>query len=104
MLDGLERNLRSSSFFYQNLASRASEKNEQIPLFLPLLRGCHAAAQGDIAIAYIEGIVVYSSAARDYIPATVPSGAAQEASYPAGTLEDIQAVTDIQFVAVAETD
>ena len=36
----------------------------------------------DIAIAYIEGIVVYSSAARDYIPAAVPSGAAQEARYP----------------------
>ena len=48
---------------------------------------------GEIAIAYIEGIVVYSSAARDYIPAAVPSGAAQEARYPAGTLGDIQAVT-----------
>ena len=44
-------------------------------------------------IAYIEGIVVYSSAARDYIPAAVSSGAAQEARYPAGTLGDIQAVT-----------
>ena len=29
----------------------------------------------------------------DYIPAAVPSGAAQEARYPAGTLGDIQAVT-----------
>ena len=38
---------------------------------------------------YIEGIVVYSSAARDYIPAAVPSDAAQEARYPAGTLGDI---------------
>ena len=46
-------------------------------------------------IAYIEGIVVYSSAARDYILAAVPSGAAQEARYPAGTLGDIQAVTVI---------
>ena len=38
---------------------------------------------------------VYSSAARDYIMilAAVPSGAAQEARYPAGTLGDIQAVT-----------
>ena len=30
--------------------------------------------------------------ARDYIPAAVPSGAAQEVRYPAGTLGDIQAV------------
>ena len=44
-------------------------------------------------MAYIEGIVVYSSAARDYILAAVPSGAAQEARYPAVTLGDIQAVT-----------
>ena len=38
---------------------------------------------GDIAMAYIEGIVVYSSesAARHYIPAAVPSGAAQEAGH-----------------------
>ena len=47
-----------------------------------------AGTRRDIAIAYIEGIVVYSSAARDYILAAVPSesGAAQEARYPAGTL------------------
>ena len=46
---------------------------------------------------YIEGIVVHSSAARDYILAAVPSpGAAQEARYPAGTLGDIQAVTACQ--------
>ena len=47
---------------------------------------------GDIAIAHIEGIVVNFSAARNYIPAAVPSGAAahwQEARYPAGTLGDI---------------
>ena len=50
---------------------------------------------GDIAIAYIEGIIVYSSAALDYILAAVPWGAAQEACYPTGTLGDIhwQAVT-----------
>ena len=30
-------------------------------------------------MAYIEGIVVYSSAARGYIQAAVPSGEAQEA-------------------------
>ena len=52
----------------------------------------------EIAIAYIKGIVVYSSAARDYIPAALPSGANREARYPAGTvtrtLGDIQAVTD----------
>ena len=35
------------------------------------------ANSGDVAIAYIEGIVVYSSAARDYILTAVPSGAAQ---------------------------
>ena len=56
---------------------------------MPQSRSCSRA----IAIAYIEGIVVYSSAARDYIQAVVPSGAAQEAHYPAGTLGDIQAVT-----------
>ena len=45
--------------------------------------------------AYIEGIVLYSSTTRDYIPAALPSGAAQEAAcYPvAGTLGYIQAVT-----------
>ena len=46
---------------------------------------------------YIEGSVVDSSAARDYIQAAVPrpSGAAQDARNPAGTLGpgDIQAVT-----------
>ena len=36
---------------------------------------------------YIEGIAVYSSAARDYILAAVPSGAAQEARYPAARSE-----------------
>ena len=35
---------------------------------------------GEIAIAYIEGIVVYSTAAQGYIPAAVPSGG------PGGTL------------------
>ena len=50
-----------------------------------------------IAAAYIESIVIYSSAARDYILAAVPSGAAQEARYPAGTLGDIQAVTHFKF-------
>ena len=61
------------------------KKNEQIPLFLPL-RPHWRPCSGEITIAHIEGIVVYSSAARDYIPAAVPSGAAQEAFYPAGTL------------------
>ena len=44
---------------------------------------------------FFEGIVVYSSAARDYILAAVPSGAAQEARYPAGTLGDIQAAVTV---------
>ena len=53
-------------------------------------------------IAYIEGIVVYSSAARKYhdilaaaaADGALGRGAAQEAYYPAGTLgDDIQAVT-----------
>ena len=47
-----------------------------------------------MTIAYIEVVVVYSSATQDYIPAAVPSGAAQEAvpsgeaqeaRYPAGS-------------------
>ena len=50
--------------------------------FFPL-RSCGGQAgmpicHGDIAIVHIEGIFVYSSAARDYILAAVPSGAAQE--------------------------
>ena len=91
MRDGWERKARSSSFFYQNMASRARKKKSTNPLVLPAAawRPC----SGDIAIAYIEGIVVYSSAALDYILAAVPSGAAQEARYPAGTLGDIHAVT-----------
>ena len=75
------------------MASRAREKKNKSPCSsrcglaaLPQRGGC-------IAIAYIEGIVVYSSAARDYILAAVPTGAAQEARNPAGTLGDIQAVT-----------
>ena len=48
---------------------------------------------------FFEGIVVSSSAARDYILAAVPSGAAQESHYPAGTLGDIQAVTIIDSEA-----
>ena len=39
-----------------------------------------------------EGIVDSFSNARDYIPAAVPSGAAQEARCPAGTQGDIQIV------------
>ena len=53
----------------------------------------------DIAIAYIEGIVVYSSAARDYIPAAVPSGAAQEARFPADTLGDSQEANEKKKLA-----
>ena len=66
------------------------ERKEQILLFLPLPL-VPLACSGDIAIAYIEGIVIYSSAARDYKPAAVPLDAAQEARYPAGTLGDIPA-------------
>ena len=84
------------------MASRASEKMNKSPCSshcglaaLPLAAGGDSC---DIAIAYIEGIVVYSSAARDYILAAVPSGAAQEARYPAGTLGDVQAVTACQWV------
>ena len=54
------------------MASRAREKKNKSPCSsrcglaaLPQRGGC-------IAIAYIEGIVVYSSAARDYILAAVP--------------------------------
>ena len=49
---------------------------------------------GDIAIAYI----VYSSAARDHIPAAVSSGAAQEARCPESTVGDIQAVTTHRLI------
>ena len=65
-------------------------------------RCCLAAKQlRDITIAYIEGIVVYSLAVRDYIPVAVPRGAAQEARYPVGTLGDIQAVT-VAKVSIGE--
>ena len=37
------RQVRSSSFFYRNMESRARETNEQIPLFLPLRPGGPAA-------------------------------------------------------------
>ena len=47
---------------------------------LPRPSGSWRPCSEDIAIAYIEGIVFSSSAAREYIPA-VPSGAAQEARY-----------------------
>ena len=36
----------------------------------------------NMVIAYVEGIVVYSSAARDHIPLAVPSGTAQEVRCP----------------------
>ena len=39
-----------------------------------------ASLQSDAYI-MIEGIVAFTPAARDYIPAAVPSGAAQEARY-----------------------
>ena len=70
--------------------AQSEREKEQILLFLPLPL-VPLACSGDIAIAYIEGIVIYSSAARDYKPAAVPLDAAQEARYPAGTLGDIQA-------------
>ena len=69
----------------QNMASRARKKMNKSPRSS---RCGLAALQCTSPYAYIEGIVVYSSAARDYILAAVPSesGAAQEARYPAGTL------------------
>ena len=44
MRDGRERKIRSSSFFYQNMASR-EQKYEQIPVFLPLCQCGLAAMQ-----------------------------------------------------------
>ena len=45
-------------------------------------------------------LVLAGPGARDYILAAVPSGAAQEARYPAGTLGDIQAVTFRYIITV----
>ena len=64
MREGRERKVRSSSFFYQNTASRARKKMDRSPCSS---RSCLAAMQRGHrhrSIAYIEGIVVYSSAAR----------------------------------------
>ena len=61
-------------------------------------RWCLAAMQrpGDNAIAYIEGIIVYLSAARRGLypgGRALGCGPGAEARYPAGMLGDIQAVT-----------
>jgi hypothetical protein len=64
-------------------------------------RCCIAALQLVFShLLHYEGILLYSqaSAALDYIPAAVPSGAVQEARCPAGTLGDIQAVTIIGII------
>ena len=84
-------------------------KSEQIPFFLSLRRpwrpGHHdAAGTHDTAIAYSEGIGFFLGRwPGDYIPAAVPSGAAQEARYPAGTLGDIQAASRRAAVGGSES-
>ena len=91
MQDGWEREERSSSFFYQNVASRASEKNEQIPLFFPLQPGGYAA--GNQPYATLDIVFSIPELAEIFIRLGAPSGAAQGARHPAGTRGDIQAVT-----------
>ena len=61
------------------------------------LRLCGMAAlqRGFCHRSHGEGIVDSFWNAQDYIPAAVPSGAAQEARCPAGTRGDIQIVTGI---------
>ena len=76
------------------MASRASKKNAKVVLPAAARQPC----SGDITIAYIEGILVYFSPIGLY-PVAVPSGAAQEVHYPAGTRGDIQAVIFKLFVA-----
>ena len=50
----------------------------------------------------MEGIPVILGGHRDYIPAaTATSGAAREARYPAGTLGDIQVVTEYVILRVS---
>ena len=71
MRDGRERKIRSSSFFYQNMAThwRAESKNmNKSPCsFRCVSVAWRPCSSGDITIAYyMECIVVYSSATRDY--------------------------------------
>ena len=93
MQDGWERKVRSSSFFYQNMASRASEKMNISPC--PSSSRCwpssHAAGKRPL----LHGIffLLFSNPPGVCKPPAVPSGASQGAHYPADTRGDIQAVT-----------
>ena len=92
MRDGWEREIRSSSFFYQNMASRASKKMNKSPCSSRCWPSGHVAGKRPL----LHGIFfpVFSNPPGVYNPPAVPSGAAQGAHYPAGTRGDIQAVTD----------
>ena len=58
-------------------------RSPRAPVWLPPGRGKKKGICSFLLLPFsLEGIVVYSSTARDYIPAAVPSGAAQEARYP----------------------
>ena len=89
MRDGWERKVRSSSFFYQNMASRASKKMNKSPRSSRCWPSGHAAGKRPL----LHGI--FSKPPGMYKPPALPSGAAQDAHYPAGTRgdHDIQAVT-----------
>ena len=94
MRDGWERKVRSSSFFYQNMVSSARKK-EQIPLFFPLRPSGPAAGTSPSLTSKVLLFILRQLGIISWRPptVTVPSGAAQEARYPAGALGDIQAVT-----------
>ena len=89
MRDGWERKVRSSSFFYQTLsmASRAREKMNKSPCSSRRGYGLAALHCRDIAIAAarLRLTRVTSKVLLFILLAAVPSGAAQEARYPAGT-------------------
>ena len=59
----------------------------EAPLFLPLLRKTVALPLPT------SKVLLFIPWPLDYIPAAVPSGAAQQARYPADTFGDIQAAT-----------
>ena len=56
---------------------QSEQTNEQIPLFLPLRPGGHSAGTSPLPTSK-----VLLSIPRNYIPAAVPSDAAQKAPYP----------------------
>ena len=91
MRDGRERKIRSSSLFYQNMASRARKKMNKSPCYSRCWPSCHPA--GKRPLLHWIFFSLSSNPPGVYNQPVVPSGAAQGAHYPAGTRGDIQAVT-----------